>query len=49
MSNEDAHNFINHMFSEFGEIEITSSSEGAMPNLDNPNVKKFYILYRFVS
>ena len=41
MSNEDAHNFINHMFSEFGEIEITSSSEGAMPNLDNPNVKNF--------
>ena len=41
MSNDDAHNFINHMFSEFGEIEITSSSEGAMPNLDNPNVKNF--------
>ena len=41
MSNDDAHNFINNMFSEFGEIEITSSSEGAMPNLDNPNVKNF--------
>ena len=41
MSNDDAHNFISHMFSEFGEIEITSSSEGAMPNLDNPNVKNF--------
>ena len=41
MSNDEAHNFINQMFSEFGEIEITSSSEGAMPNLENPNVKNF--------
>ena len=41
MTNDDAQNFINNMFSEFGEIEITSSSEGAMPNIENSNIKNF--------
>jgi len=41
MTNDDAQNFINNMFSEFGEIEITSSSEGAMPNMENSNIKNF--------
>ena len=41
MTNDDAQNFINNMFSEFGVIEITSSSEGAMPNIENSNIKNF--------